>query len=159
MQLKQGGEMVQNPEFFGWNDAIENDSDFPERLLLEPGDYNFQVLDLEKTYASSGAPMAKLTIKVYDDENRATNVWDNLVLQRNCEWKLSQFFRSIGQKKRGERIDMDWTKVEGAKGRCKIDKTSYTNNKGNEVEKNEIVKYYDPETPPESETVNVWATN
>ena len=151
--------MEQNSEIIPWDGYIENDSDFPEKIILEPGDYNFEVLELEKTYSSKGSPMAKLTLKVFDDVKKATNVWDNLILQRNCEWKLSQFFRSIGLKKRGERFYFDWSKVEGAKGRCKILKTTYTNAKGEEVEKNEIDRYYEPTTPPESENINVWATN
>lgn len=154
--------MAQNIEIIPWDGYIENDNDFPEITLLEPGDYNFEVIDLEKTYSSTtNVPMAKLTLRVFDNEKNSTNVWDNLILQRNCEWKLSQFFRSIGLKKRGERFYFDWNKVEGAKGRCKIKKSTYTNAKGKEVEKNEIERYYEPKTtPPEDKNIdNPWVTN
>lgn len=130
-------------EFLDWNSTISSDSEF---TLLEAGDYNYTITNLEKTYTkSSGAPMAKVTLKVYDDSNE-TNIVDNLVLQQNCEWKLSQFFRSIGQKKHGQSYKMDWSKVIGSSGRCKVKKETYQNQDGKEVETNRIERYYDPLT-------------
>lgn len=154
--------MTTNSEFFDWNDYIETDSDLPEIVILEPGDYNYEVTNLTKTYANSGAPMAKLTLRVFDDK-QSTTVFENLVLSRKAEWKLSQFFRSIGQKKHGEGLNMDWNKVVGSTGRCKIVKGSYTNKSGNEVEKNEVDRYYDPPEVKENKEVaptnNIWASN
>ena len=129
-----------NNDYFAWDDTIENDSEF---TLLEEGDYNFEIQDLNKTYASSGAPMAVLTVKVFNDTSSST-LRENLVLQRNCEWKLSEFFRSIGQKKHGEPLKMDWSKVKGATGRCKVVRGTFTGRDGQERDKNEINKFYDP---------------
>ena len=56
----------------------------------------------------------------------------DLILSKALTWKLSAFFRSIGQKKRGEKITMDWNKVLGAKGRAHIKQKVYTNQSGEE---------------------------
>ena len=56
----------------------------------------------------------------------------DLILSKALNWKLSAFFRSIGQKKRGEKITMDWNKVLGAKGRAHIKQKVYTNQAGEE---------------------------
>ena len=56
----------------------------------------------------------------------------DLILSKSLTWKVSAFFRSIGQKKRGEKITMDWNKVLGAKGRAHIKQKVYTNQSGEE---------------------------
>lgn len=128
-------------EYLDWDSTISSDSEY---TLLENGDYNYTVTNLEKTYTQkTGAPMAKVTLKVYDEANE-TSIIDNLVLQQNCEWKLSQFFRSIGQKKHGEPYRMDWSKVVGSTGRCKVKNETFTNQDGKEIKTNRIERYYDP---------------
>ena len=143
-----------NEEIFTWDSFLENDSEFPERTIFEDGDYDYRVTNVEKTFTKKDSPMAKLTLEISDEDGNTTLVWDNLVIQKNCEWKLSQFFRSIGQKKHGERCRMDWSKVNQSTGRCKIIKTTYTNKDGQEVEKNEIDRYYDPPETKKEQTDN-----
>ena len=67
----------------------------------------------------------------------------DLFLYRTVEWKIAAFFRSIGQKKHGEKLAMDWNKVIGAKGRCHVKQRDYTNNNGEERTVNDIDKFYD----------------
>lgn len=139
-------------DYFDWDSVILNDNEF---TLLDEGDYDFKVTKLDKGYAkSSGAPMATVTCEVTGDQGSTTCIV-YLTLQKNCEWKLSQFFRSIGQKKHGEPLKMDWSKVVGSTGRCKVYIDTYTyedkNENGETVKKerknNKIERFYDPVTP------------
>lgn len=144
-------------EDFSWDSYLELDDDKPERKIFEDGDYDYTVTKVEKTFTKNDSPMAKITIELKDENGDTTLVWDNLVIQKNCEWKLSQFFRSIGQKKHGERCRMDWSKVPGSSGRCKAIKTTYTNKNGDQVEKNEIDRYYDPPEEQKQSNDDPWA--
>lgn len=134
-------------EIFDWDSVIVADDEF---ILLEEGDYDYKVTKLDKGYSkNSNSPMATITLTVTGDQG-STTCTDYLVLQKNCEWKLSQFFRSIGQKKHGEPLKMDWSKVVGSTGRCKVKVDTYTNSEGEERKNNKIERYYDPiDTPAE----------
>jgi hypothetical protein len=107
----------------GWDDEIENDSSF---TLFPEGDYPFTVVSLERgRFAGSDkmppCPMAMITIEI--DGGRALgkqNQTVNLMLHTKTEWKLCEFFRSIGLRQHGEKISMPWNKVVGASGGCHI---------------------------------------
>ena len=127
-----------------WDDDITNDDEF---TVLPEGDYDFEVIKFERSRSkgSESIPpsnMAVLDIRLTDGKNTVI-VKDYLVLHTKMEWKLSQFFRSIGQKKQGETVRMNWNAVAGAKGRCKVIIDKYTNDKGKTLENNKIAKYYD----------------
>lgn len=129
---------------FDWDEEISKESEFE---LVPAGDYDFEVVKFERSRSKGSdrlpsSPMAVLTIKV-SNGNESANVTDYLILHSKTEWKLSQFFRSIGQKKAGEAYRMNWSAVPGAKGRCKVKVEKYTTDKGEERESNKIDKYYD----------------
>ena len=86
--------------------------------------------------------MAILTLRV-SDGSAYTSIIERLILHTKMEWKLSQFFCSIGQKKHGEPLRMNWNKVLGAKGRCKVYVDTYTTDRGEERKTNKISKFYD----------------
>lgn len=131
-----------NEEFLSWDDTIEEDGEF---TLLEPGDYDFEVVKFERAYTkSNNAPMAVLSLKVSNGLVSST-VTERIVLMKSLEWKLSQFFRSIGQKKHGEKLKMDWSKVVGSSGRCEIEIDSYTGADGKTRENNRVKRFYDPD--------------
>lgn len=132
----------------GWDDEISQESEF---VLLPDGDYDFEVINFERSRSkgSDSIPpsnMAVLDIKITDGKS-TVSVKDYLVLHTKMEWKLSQFFRSIGMKKQGETVRMNWSAVPGAKGRCKVIVDKYTNDKGQTRESNKIAKYYDYTAP------------
>lgn len=128
---------------FGWNDAIENDGQEQEQLIIVPeGDYDFKIVDFQRAKAKSGANMAHVTMRVETDKG-ASLIHEYIVLTSSQEWKISAFFRSIGQKKRGERVQMDWSKVDGAKGRAHVIVEDYTDSQGNEKQSNKISRYID----------------
>ena len=136
-----------------WDDEIENDgSDF---TLLDEGDYDFVVKKFERgrfdgSDKMSACPKAILTLQVGDGENQTTII-ENLFLNRKAEWKISSFFRSIGLKKHGEKLRMDWNKVVGASGRCRVYVDEFESNKsGKKLKNNKIDKFYDKEDKPKA---------
>ena len=128
-----------------WNDSIENDGQ--EFILLPEGDYNFTVIDFERGRFNGSAKIpacnkAIITVQVESKEGIATVKFD-LILYRSLEFRLSGFFRSIGQKKHGEKLQMDWTKIIGKKGRAHFKQRSYVNLNGEEKFVNDVDRFID----------------
>ena len=67
----------------------------------------------------------------------------DLLLYRSLEWRISAFFRCIGQKKHGEKLTMDWNKVIGSQGRAHFKQRTYTNQAGEEKVINDIERFVD----------------
>ena len=137
--------MNNNNGEMGWNDTLENDGD--EFVILPEGDYVFKVVSFERGRFQGGDKIpacneAVLTLAV-EYNGGTVNITDRLKLHKSLEWKLAAFFRSIGQKKHGERLVMDWTKVPGADGRAHIKPRKYKDSNGEEKEANNITKYLD----------------
>ena len=131
-----------------WNDAIESDGQ--EYVVLEEGDYNFRVTSFERGHFPGSAKIpacnkASITALVETPEGNASVKFD-LILFRTLEWRISAFFRCIGQKKHGERLVMDWNKVLGSQGRAHFKPRNYTNSYGEEKTANDIDRFidYDP---------------
>ena len=128
-----------------WDDAVENDGqDF---ITLPEGDYVFEVADFERGRYPGSAKIpacnkAVLTLQVETDEGIA-RVRTDLILYRSLEWKISSFFRCIGQKKKGERLVMNWNAVVGTRGRAHFKPRTYTTNDGEERTTNDCDKFYD----------------
>ena len=128
-----------------WNDSIEvYGQDF---VLLPEGDYNFLVTGFERGRFPGGPKIpacnkATITLQITSKEG-ISNIKFDLLLYRTVEWKISSFFRCIGQKKHGEKLAMDWNKVIGSIGRAKIKQRTYTNQNGEEKVVNDVDKFYD----------------
>ena len=134
-----------NNMFLDWDDAIESDGQ--EFVILEEGDYNFTVTDFERGRFPGGAKIppcnkAALTLQVKTPDGVAICRTD-LLLYKTMEWKLSAFFRCIGQKKHGERLVMDWNSVKGSRGRAHFQPRAYTDRDGNERQANDLDRFYD----------------
>lgn len=129
----------------GWDDEIEKDgSDF---ILLPEGDYNFTVTKFERGRFQGSAKMpacnqAKLELTIHSPEYGDVVIFHNLFLHTKTEGLLSNFFAGIGQKKKGERLRMNWGTVIGSKGRLKLEINKYTGNDGNEKTNNQVKKFY-----------------
>jgi hypothetical protein len=138
--------MIDNKDMLmDWNDAIEEDGQ--EYVLLPECDYNFTVTNFERGRFPGGPKVpacnkATITVQVETKEGIATVKFD-LLLYRSLEWRISSFFRCIGQKKHGEKLTMDWNKVIGSKGRAHFKQRSYTNNQGEEKFTNDIERFID----------------
>lgn len=129
-----------------WDDEILEESSF---ALLPEGDYNFIVKSFNRGRHSGSAKLpacnkAELEIAVDDGKGNRGTILHNLFLHTKCEGILSAFFISIGQKKHGEPLRMNWNAVIGAKGRCKVAIDKWTGNDGAEKQNNKITKFYEP---------------
>lgn len=127
----------------GWDSEITNEGkDF---VIAEPGDYEFTVTSFERGRHNGSAKMpacnyAELSIKLRLPEGECI-VKDKLFLHSKMEWKLSEFFLCIGQKKKGQSFVPNWNAIMGATGRCKVTKRSY-DKEGRTYWTNDIAKYY-----------------
>ncbi|MFZ3172050.1 MAG: hypothetical protein WA118_08730 [Carboxydocellales bacterium] len=143
----------------GWDEQIENDS--PDFVILPEGDYDFEVVEFERgRHAGSDKlpPCNKATvhIKVTGPEG-VTTIKHNLFLHSITEGMLCAFFTGIGQRKKGERLTMNWNAVVGAKGRAKVGTRKFKNDKGEELTFNEIKKFYEPAEGPQNSKVGFTA--
>lgn len=134
-----------NDMLMDWDDAIENDGQ--EFVILPEGDYNFTVTDFERGRFPGSAKIpacnkATLTLQVNTADGTAA-IKTDLILYRSLEWRISAFFRCIGQKKHGERLVMNWNTVFGSRGRAHFKPRNYTDRDGNERQANDVDKFYD----------------
>lgn len=127
-------------EEFDWDDEIENDSKF---TLLEPGDYDFKVTNFERGRSKKGNKKAILTLEVTNGKVKAT-ITDDISLLKTAEWKICEFFRSVGLRKSGEKFRMPWNKVVGLTGRCSIIQYEYPRKDGTYGKANDVDTYLDP---------------
>lgn len=138
--------MIENKDMLmDWNDSIETDGQ--EYVLLPEGDYNFTVINFERGRFPGGPKVppcnkASITVQVNHKDGVATVKFD-LLLYRSLEWRISAFFRCIGQKKHGEKLTMDWNIVIGSQGRAHFKQRTYTNQAGEEKVINDIERFVD----------------
>jgi len=131
-----------------WNDAIEDDG--REFVVLEEGDYNFTVTGFDRGRFPGSARIpacnkALITVTVDAGGDGMVPVKLDLILYRSLEWKLSAFFRCIGRKGHGERMDMDWDSVLGSYGRAHFKPRTYVNRYGEERTANDLDRFLDYE--------------
>ena len=128
----------------GWDDEIEKDgSDF---MLLPEGDYDFTVESFERGRHNGSEKLppcnkAILKIRIDTDEGTAL-ITHNLFLHTRTEGMISAFFAAIGQKKKGERMKMNWNAVPGSKGRCRVGIHEWKNADGETRKSNDIKRFY-----------------
>lgn len=133
----------------GWDAEIENEGS--EFIVAENGDYDFTVIGFERARFAGSQKMppcnqAKLTLRLdIPGTNKVCEVKHNLFLHSKTEWKLCEFFTSIGQRKSGQRVSMNWNAVPGARGRCKVSKRMFKSKDGKDLWTNDIDKFYAPE--------------
>lgn len=131
----------------GWNDVIENDS--PEFVILPDGDYNFEVVDFERGRHNGSEklpPCNKAIVHIRIEGKEGVSIIKHqLFLHTITEGMLCAFFAGIGQRQKGEKMKMNWSRVVGSTGRAKIGTRKWTNDEGKEMTFNEIKKFYEPE--------------
>ncbi len=129
----------------GWDDQIENDS--PDFVILPEGDYDFEVIDFERARHAGSDKLppcnkAIVHIKVEGKEGISV-IRHQLFLHSITEGMLCAFFTGIGQRKKGEKVTMNWNAVIGSGGRCRVGIRKY---EGKDY--NEIKKFYEPQEGP-----------
>lgn len=143
--------MSDNGYELGWDSPIENDS--PDFVILPEGDYDFEVIDFERGRHNGSEKLppcnkAIVHIKIEGTEGISV-IRHQLFLHSITEGMLCAFFTGIGQRKKGEKITMDWNKVIGSGGRCKVGVRKWKNDPGEEKIFNEIKKFYEPKDGPQ----------
>ena len=129
----------------GWDDQIENDGS--EFVTLPAGDYDFIIVGFERGRHGGSDKLpacnkAIVEIKITGPEGETT-IKHNLFLHSKTEGILCAFFTSIGQRKKGEKVSMNWNAVIGSTGRAKVAIKKWTYD-GKDYEGNEIKKFYEP---------------
>lgn len=136
-----------DPHELDWDDEIENDGG--QFVLLEEGDYNFTVTNFERGRFPGSKQDGKippcnkatLTLTVQTTEGEASVKYD-LILWSTLEWKISEFFRAIGQKKHGEAFRPNWSRITGAQGRAHFKPRTYQKD-GEDRQTNDVKRFYD----------------
>lgn len=128
----------------GWDDEISREGG--EFLLLPEGDYNFVVESYERARhpGSDKLPAcnkAILHLRVTAPEGEI-HLEHNLFLHQRTESFLSEFFTSIGLKKPGEPLRMNWNQVSGCTGRLKLGVHTWRTKDGEERKSNQVKKFY-----------------
>lgn len=135
---------MENNYTYDWDSEINNESS--EFVLLPEGDYDFTVEKFERgTFdGSDKLPACKkaiVTFTIWGAEDKIS-ITDNFLLCSKLEWKLSSLFLSVGMKKHGEPLRMNWTGLVGQKGRCHIYVDIYKKSDGADGKSNKIKKFY-----------------
>ncbi|MEZ3453919.1 MAG: DUF669 domain-containing protein [Oscillospiraceae bacterium] len=135
--------MENNNYVFDWNDEINNEDSF---VLLPDGDYEFTVKDFERTRFDGSDKLpacnkAIVTLTVHGEHDNAV-ITENFLLCSQLEWKISALFLSVGMKKHGEPLRMNWGALPGKKGRCRVFTDNYKKKDGSDGQSNKIKKFY-----------------
>lgn len=133
----------------GWDDAIENEG--TEFEPLPEGTYEFTVASMERAHFGGSekmAPcnMANLDLLIKDKDGKEHHVFDSLYLNSKAEWRLSQFFLCIGQKKKGEALRPNWNEVPCSTDKVEVMINEYVDKNGNKRRNNRVSRYleYEP---------------
>lgn len=113
MEANEGREL-------GWDDVISKDDSF---IQIEPGDYDFTIdhYDRSRSQGSDKMPACAMAVVYFNIHTEGEpQIRENFIMHSKFEWKLSQLFASVGLKKKGEDLRMDWNKLPGLTGRCKV---------------------------------------
>ena len=135
--------MNDNNYVLDWEDEINNENAF---VLIPEGDYNFTVEKFERgTFdGSEKLPPCKKAIVTFRIHGADTDITitENFLLCGALEWKLSSLFLSVGMKKHGEPLRMNWAALPMKTGRCHVYIDKYTTKDGKSGESNKIKKFY-----------------
>lgn len=132
---------------FGWDDEIEKDNS--DYILLAEGDYDFVVKEFERARHNGSANLpacnkAIVTLEI-DAPEGVCRIKHNIFLHTKTEGLISAFFSAIGQKKKGEKLQMNWSAIMDATGRCKVGVRKWQNQDNEDRQSNEIKKFYPKE--------------
>lgn len=107
----------------GWDDEVENTSAFVD---IADGIYDFIVDHFERSKVGgdskySGQNMAVIYCNIQAEGEPQLKT--NIIMNTKFQWKISQFFISIGQMKneKNARLKPNWNMVGGSRGRCRIE--------------------------------------
>lgn len=119
-------------EELDWDDAIDNTSSYVD---IADGEYEFIMDHYERSKVGgdgkyAGQNMAVIYCNVLTGDGEV-QLRTNIIMNRKFQWKLSQFFISIGLMEDGKDISqkMRWNEAGGSRGRLKIENKPNYNDK------------------------------
>lgn len=128
----------------GWDDEINNEAGFTD---IADGDYDFIVDHYERAKVTNpdskynGSNMAVIYCNILTEGE--PQIRTNIILHSKMQWKLAQFFISLGlmEDKEDAKLKMNWNAVGGSRGRCRvIHKPNYNNPEKEHLEIDEFLK-------------------
>ena len=135
-----------------WDSEIEREGG--SFTVLPAGIYPFEIgpnVSRERYEGSAklpACPQAVIDVTIDGGGLGKTTIEERLKLVTTLEFVLTQFFTSIGARKRGEKIAMDWSKVPGAKGVARIEVYSWDKRDGSgKGYGNRVAEWLEPGTP------------
>lgn len=142
----------QNPDIMDWDDEVSIDQ--PDIVTLPAGDYEFEVLKVEKERYNGGEkvpPCNRAAVQMKIEGPEGVSIFrESFLLYRPQEGFIANFFRALGLRKKGEPLRMNWQAVVGRKGKAKIKIRPWKSQAtGNEGISNEVQRYYYPDENPE----------
>lgn len=144
--------MANKDEALGWDSQIE-DVPKEEFQQLENGDYEFVVSSLEQDKWKpdvkfvGGFPYARLKLAIMVNGEQVSTVTTNLTLSVKNQWRIREFFASIGMPvESGKAFAPKWNKVEGKKGMVTLEKDNFKGRNGDEIKSNKVKKFLEPKT-------------
>lgn len=119
-----------------WDEEVKKGSEF---IVLPEGIYNFRVESFEpgKSKGTGNIPpckMAIIKIRIFNGE-QSTLVTEYFTLWSTLEWKISEFFESIGVKEVNGKFPQKWKEAPGSTGRCNVIVEKYKDNEYNKISK------------------------
>ena len=121
-------------DVFDWDDEIEEEREF---TTVPAGKYDFEVISVERsTYdGSEKIPPCKLAIVTFklSDGDKTGFATERFYLCKSQERRLSSLFKACGLKETGKKARMQWDKISGSTGRCKVGTREYNGNEYNTV--------------------------
>lgn len=106
----------------GWDDVIADDGQDYEPI--PEGDYDFTIEKYERGRSKGEGKLPPCNMAIiyfrikYRD--REVTLRENYILHSKMEWKLSELFRGVGLKQKGEELHMNWNALPGKTGRAKV---------------------------------------
>ncbi|CEN29364.1 hypothetical protein [Pseudolactococcus piscium] len=140
-------------DILGWDDEVEEGSPF---VLLPEGDYPFVVTNFERgiyekpagreSKVPANCPKAIVTFELTGPNGETTTLTENFFLYKKMQWKINQFFYSLGAQKGADgKVKMNWGSVLGAKGTAKVVINPYKDKKtGEDKQNNRIDTFNEP---------------
>lgn len=127
------------------------DEDNLEFIILEPGEYQFEVLSVETSIVgsgkkTSGSDQIGLRIAISRGGNLLSKWTENLILHASTAWKVDTFVKSsnllIDGKPpvKGQNIDFGADTLTGLRGWCLVHTEEYTPKSGGEKKKTNRVQ-------------------
>ncbi|NYZ58309.1 hypothetical protein [Lactococcus lactis] len=144
--------MNDDMQILGWDDEVEEGSPF---VLLPEGNYPFTITGLEKgiyekpanreSKIPANCPKATVTLEFTTSTGEKSTLTENFYLYKKMQWKINQFFTSIGAPKNPEgKVKMNWGTVLGAKGAASLVVKDYIDRSGNPAQNNRIKDFLEP---------------